>query len=158
MDLLKALNIVGIYLENRDILHLCITNKVMFTQFSPMIDTRYNTYIKSDKYKSRVVLELNKLSFMIDQFKFNNKILTNLMFDYLMGIYEHWAWIVFDESYYLKVKPPGSKHFSFFLNEKRLTMNDILPTVRFNYTHHHRPTKQFSYFKTICSIHSQSTS
>lgn len=153
----QALCVVGNYLENRDILHLCITNKGVFTQLSPMVDKRYDTYIKSDKYKSHVVLELNKLSFMIDQFKFNSKILTNLMFDYLMGIYEHWSWIVFDERYNREIKPPGSKHFSSFLYEKRLTMNDILPTVQFNYTHQHRPTKQFSYFKTM-NIHSQSTS
>jgi len=153
----QALHIVGIYLENPDILHLCITNKSMFTKLSPMVDTRYNLYIKSNKFKSRVVLELNKLSFMIDQFKFNNKILTKLMFDYLMSIYEHWAWIVFDESYNQQLKPPGSKHFSSFLHEKRLRLTDILPTIRFNYTHQHRPTKQFAYFKTMY-IHSQNTS
>jgi hypothetical protein len=153
----QALYFVGNYLENQDVIHLCLTNRMVFKQLAPMIDTRYDLYVKSDPYKSRVVLELNKLSFMIDQFKFNNKILTNLMFEYLMGIYEHWAWIVFEEHYNRQVQSPRSKHFLSFLNEKCLTMNDILPTVHFNYTHQHRPTKQFSYFKTM-QIHSQSTS
>jgi hypothetical protein len=153
----SALCVVGRYLENKDVVNLSLASKTLCIDLSTLVDTRYDEYVKSDKYKSHVILELNKMSFMIDQFKYNNQILTKLMFDYLMNIYEHWSWLVFDEMYHSRLKPPDSKHFVAFLKEKHLTMSDILPTVRFNYTHQHRPTKQFSYFKTM-HIHSQKTS
>lgn len=151
---LNALSLVGNYLDNRDMVHLSLVNKSLCMDLAPRVDARYDAYIRSDGYKNRVVLELNKMSFMIDQFKYNNQILTKLMFDYLMGIYEHWSWIVLEHRDALQ--PPKSKHFVSFLREKHLTIHDILPPVRFNYTHQHRPTKQFSYFKTI--DHSQQTS
>ena len=138
-------------------------NKTMYVNLFHKVQYFYDNYIHSNKFKLNVITYLNKTSNIIDQFKWNNKLLTNMMFDYLITCYENWSWLTMNDSYKQRLKLPKSKHFTGFLKEHGIAMHDVLPPIEFHYTHQHRPTKTYTYYKTIytfkksSSFHSQCT-
>lgn len=132
-----------------DLVNLQMTNKDLYVALYPIVQAKYQTYINSDLFKSRMVKTLNYASYMIDAFDYNNRILTNMMFEYVMTCYDNWHWLSMNDSYRSSLNIPTTPHFERFLRERHLTIDSILPKPQINYTHHHRPTKSFSYFKTI---------
>lgn len=148
-------------LPDEDVIRVQMVNKTMYINLFHRVKRMYDLYTKSDKFKTNAVNYLNKTSNIIDQFKWNNKLLTNMMFDYVITCYENWSWLTMNDSYKERLNLPKSKHFAFFLKEHGIAMHDILPPVEFHYTHQHRPTKTYTYYKTIYafkkSVHSQCT-
>jgi hypothetical protein len=132
----------------RDFVHLQMTDKSMYITCFPRVQKLYESYLKSDKYRRSVIRELNAVGYMINQFQWNSKILENKMYDYLIMCYENWAWITLD-NYKHELCLPTSAHFTRFMREHGIHIQDLLPAVEFHYTHHHRPTKSFTYYKTI---------
>lgn len=135
-------------LDTRDFIHLQMTNVSLYITCFPKVREMYDAYIKSDKYRKNVICELNTLAYMINQFQWKNKILDNKMYDYLIMCYENWSWITLD-NYKNDMCLPTSTHFTRFLQEHGIKIHDMLPAIEFNYTHHHRPTKSYTYYKTI---------
>jgi hypothetical protein len=147
-------------LLDEDIIRVQMVNKTMYVNLFHRVRHIYERYINSDKFKNNVVVYLNKTSNIIDQFKWNNKLLTNMMFDFIIACYENWSWLSMDDSYKQRLELPKSKHFTSFLKEHGIAMHDVLPPIEFHYTHQHRPTKTYTYYKTIymfkkCSGYSQ---
>lgn len=148
------------FLSDEDIIRVQMVNKTMYINLFPRVNMMYELFLNSDKYKIHIVNHLNKASHIIDQFKWNNKLLSNMMFDYIITCYENWSWLTMNDSYKQQLKFPKSKHFMNFLKEHFISMHDILPPIEFHYTHQHRPTKSYTYFKTIYTYkksHSQYT-
>ena len=142
-------SVLGDTLHDEDIVHIQMLNKTLYVNLFHKVQHMYNVYIKSDKYKSSVLTYLNKTSHIIDQFKWNNKLLTNLMYQYLISCYENWSWLTMNDKYKQQLIFPKSKHFSYFLKDHGIAMHDVLPPIEFHYTHQHRPTKSYTYYKTI---------
>ena len=92
---------------------------------------------------------MNMLARLINEFEYNNNILHNKMYDYIIHCYRNWSWISMDEKYKRKLIIPTSKYFEKFLLEKCLKINDILPNYNTNYTHFHHQSKTVSGYKTI---------
>lgn len=136
-------------LSDEDLIRVQMVNKTMYINLFHKVRHLYEMYLDSDKFKYNVINYLNKSSNIIDQFKWNNKLLTNMMFEYIITCYENWAWLTMEESYKQRLKLPKSKHFTGFLKEHGIGMHDVLPPIEFHYTHHHRPTKTYTYYKTI---------
>jgi hypothetical protein len=134
--------------DPKDLVHLQMTNRSLYVTLYPHVERLYSLFVKSDKYRGNVIRELNELAYMINQFKWVNKILNNKMYEYLILCYENWSWITLDNYKQLLIVP-NSKHFSRFMQDRGIRMNELLPNVEFHYTHHHRPTKSFTYYKTI---------
>ena len=132
-----------------DLVNIQMTNKDIYIALYPVVNEKYKEYVGSDLFKSRMVKTLNYYSYMIDAFDYNSRILTNMMFEYVMTCYDNWHWLSMNDSYRSSINLPTTTHFERFLAERNLTIDDILPKARLNYTHHHRPTKTFSYYKTI---------
>ena len=145
-----ALHIVATkyLLDPKDLIHLHMVDKERYMSLYPKVREMYDAYLNSDKYRRDTIRDMNKMSNMINQFKWRNKILNNMMYDYIIICYENWSWITLN-NFKTKLKWPSSIHFERFLQEHGIKHNDLLPSVEFHYTHHHRPTKQFTYYKTI---------
>lgn len=135
-------------LDLRDLMNLQLTNKSMYVACFPKVHELYESYIKSDKYRRSVIRELNSVGYMINQFQWKNKILENKIYEYLIMCYENWSWITLD-NYKNDLQLPTSAHFTRFLKEHGIKIHELLPAIEFHYTHHHRPTKSYTYFKTI---------
>ena len=138
------------YINHMDVIHLQMTNKSTYMFLYERVNVLYKNYIQSDAYKERVVKTLNHSSLMIDAFVYtNNKLLTNMLFDFIIMCYENWHWLTMNDHYRNKLKLPQAPHFKAFLKERGITIHDILPNVQVTYTHFHRPSKSFSYYKNI---------
>jgi hypothetical protein len=135
-----------------EIIQLQMTNKAFYMFLYKNVKSLYKAYIKSDKYRQSVIHTLNYTSRIIDEFRHNNKILSNMIFDYIILCYENWHWLTMNEHYRARLNIPQALHFKAFLNDRQISISDILPNVHVTYTHFHRPTKSFSYYKT--NIHS----
>lgn len=134
--------------EPKELVQLQTVSKSTYLALFPVLHELYQQYLKSDKYRLRVLNEMNHLSYMIDQFKWQNKILNNKMYEYVILCYENWSWITLD-NHTQQLQVPSSNHFVKFLQEHGIQIHEILPNIEFHYTHHHRPTKSFTYYKTI---------
>lgn len=139
-------------LDEIDLIHLHMINKEIYILLFPLVDNIYKKYLQSDKYKENVIRSLNYMANLIDEFEQSNKLLTNIIFDYIITCYENWQWLTMNEKYQHSFKIPVKHHFYQFLHERQLSMNDILPEVHVLYTHYHRPTKSFTYYKTTLNV------
>ena len=93
--------------------------------------------------------EMNTLARLINEFKYNNNILHNKMYDFIIHCYTNWSWISMDEQYKSKLIIPSSKYFKMFLSSKHLKINDMLPKYSTKYTHFHHQSQSFSGYKSI---------
>lgn len=96
-----------------------------------------------------IINEMNTLARLIDEFEYNNNILHNKMYDYIIHCYKHWSWISIEEQYKCKLNIPTSKYFEDFLVKKFLKIYDILPNYHTNYTHFHHQSQSASGYKSI---------
>lgn len=134
-------------LSKTDIANLQLVNTESYMSLFEVMQERYKEYTHSDTYKHKVIREMNQISVLIDAFRQPNKIVTNMMYEYVMSCYENWQWISMDDTYKNALEIPKGLIFKQFLNDHNIRIDDILPNFRVTYTHHHRPTKSFSYFK-----------
>lgn len=134
-------------LSKTDIANLQLVNTESYMSLFEVMQERYKEYTHSDTYKHKVIREMNQISVLIDAFRQPNKIVSNMMYEYVMSCYENWQWISMDDTYKNALEIPKGLIFKQFLNDHNIRIDDILPNFRVTYTHHHRPTKSFSYFK-----------
>lgn len=136
-------------LSKTDIANLQLVNTESYMCLFEVMQDKYKEYTHSDAFKQKVIRDMNQSSVLIDAFRQNNKIVTNMMYEYVMSCYENWHWISMDETYKNALEIPKGLIFNQFLEDHSIRIDDILPNFRVTYTHHHRPTKSFSYFKHI---------
>ena len=145
--------VIGIVVDrfmssDRDIGTLQLVATSMYIALFERMQTRYRRFTQSDEFRNKVILSMNHNSMMIDAFRYNNKLLSNMMYEYVMSCYEHWHWIIMQDNKSSLIIPK-SDIFKQFLHEHNIRLKDVLPDVRVTYTHHHRPTKSYSYFKCL---------
>ena len=146
--------VIGIVVDrsvssDSDIGNLQLVDTSMYVTLFERMQTRYRRFTQSDDFRNRVIMSMNHNSTMIDAFRYNNKLLSNMMYEYVMSCYEHWHWIVMQDKYKTSLLIPKSELFKRFLHEHNIRLKEVLPEVRVTYTHHHRPTKSYAYFKCV---------
>lgn len=148
-------SIVDVLIRNNtlgtmEIVRLQMTNKAMYIFLYERVNVLYKNYISSHAYKEHVIRRLNDTSRMIDAFVYNNRLLNKMLFEFTIACYENWHWLTMNEAYRMRLNFPQSPHFKSFLDERGLTIKDIIPKIQVMYTHFHRPSKSFAYYKTYC--------
>ncbi len=133
--------------DKNTLIDLQTVNKKTYLLLYSKVQAFYNTYIQSNRMC--VLKQMNTLAKLIDGFEYNNNILQTKMYKYVILCYENWSWICMEEQYKTKFMVPISVYFKLFLEQKHLTMKDILPNCCTNYTHFHHQTKSSSGFKSI---------
>lgn len=136
-------------MSDADIGRLQLVNKDMYMAFFENMQQRYRKHTQSDDFRNNVILSMNQTAMLIDAFQYNNKLLSNMMYEYVMSCYENWHWVIMHDKYKSSLVVPKNILFKQFLHERNINLKDILPEVRVTYTHHHRPTKSYSYFKCL---------
>lgn len=140
--------LVSNQLNVHDIANLQLVDTRMYMSLFETMQTRYREYTHSDDFKHQTLRMMNHTATMIDAFKQNNTLLTNMMYEYVIACYEHWHWIIM-ENFRGSLVIPKCSLFKQFLHERNIRIKDVLPEVRVTYTHHHRPTKSYSYYKCL---------
>ena len=136
-------------MSDTDIGRLQLVDKDMYMALFDHMQQRYRKHTQSDDFRNKVILSMNQTAMMIDAFQYNNKLLSNMMYEYVMSCYENWHWVIMHDKYKSSLVVPKSTLFKQFLLERNINLKDVLPEVRVTYTHHHRPTKSYSYFKCL---------
>jgi len=95
---------------------------------------------------SAIILKINYTGNLIQELNLVCKISTNMMFEYIMLCYENWNLLLEHKS---KLKIPNNTIFKQFLNEHNLDIDKIIPNIIFHYTHIHRPTKTYAFYKSL---------
>jgi hypothetical protein len=142
------------YMDTSDLVNLSFINSRMYVNLHSYVNTLYTKFIKSNLFKNKVISLLNYKANIINDLKFNNSYVNELsnkyMYEYVILCYENWVWLSIDE-YKNKLNIPNSSIFTHFMDERKINMKSILPSVKFVYTHIHRPTKQFTYYTHLCT-------
>jgi len=149
MDKIISIVVNNQSISDTDLIHLHLVNKQMYLSVYEYVNNRYKVYIQSDIFKQKTITSFNHSSYMIDAFEHDNKMLNNMMFEYVITCYDNWHWLSMCDNYRARLKIPSSQFFKTFLEERLLSISDILPKVQIHYTHHHRASKTFSYYKTV---------
>lgn len=143
-----VIRLVSTRLSDTDVANLQLVDTQMYMSLFESMKERYQVYTQSDEFKQRVIQGMNYIATMIDAFGQNNTLLTHMMYEYVMSCYEHWHWIIMDNRRSSLVIP-NNVLFKQFLHERSIRIQDVLPDVHLTYTHHHRPTKSYAYYKCI---------
>jgi hypothetical protein len=112
------------------------------------IEELYSHYLKSDEFKLSIMNDLNYLSKMIDEFKFNNQLLNNYMYEYIGLLFENRSWISMNEKYVNILNLPCNPFFKQFLKDKNIKRKDLLLNITYVFVDSDT-SKNYSYFKTI---------
>ena len=136
------------YLDHKDIAVLSITCSEHYMNFYHCLQNAYDEYIKSDTYKKRVIRQLNYETALIQDMRWSTKVSNNKIYEFLLVCYECWTWLS-KEPWRSKLKIPTNSVFCNFLKERGIDMNEVLPTFLIQYTHVHRPSKQYSRYEYL---------
>ena len=139
-------NHVSTYLNDIDLARMSNTCVDLYMKSHGMLCTRYKQFQKSDFYMSAIILKINYTGNLIQELNLVCKISTNMMFEYIMLCYENWNLLLEHKS---KLKIPNNTIFKQFLNEHNLDIDKIIPNIIFHYTHIHRPTKTYAFYKSL---------
>lgn len=143
-----VIGLVTHHLPDKDVANLQLVDTKMYMQLFEPMKSRYHVYTHSEEFRKGVVHNMNHMAMMIDAFGQHNTLLSHMMYEYVISCYEHWHWIIM-ENYRSSLVIPKNSLFKQFLHERNIRIKDILPEVRVTYTHHHRPTKSYAYYKCI---------
>jgi len=134
--------------ETKDKMLFCLTSKFIFIYLLNDIEELYSHYLKSDEFKLSIMNDLNYLSKMIDEFKFNNQLLNNYMYEYIGLLFENRSWISMNEKYVNILNLPCNPFFKQFLKDKNIKRKDLLLNITYVFVDSDT-SKNYSYFKTI---------
>lgn len=138
--------IVMNYLDNKGVAIMSLVCRKWYMESYHEMLKRYQEFRKSDEYLSEMIRQMNHLGKIIQEFKTSSTILTNMMFEYTMLCYENWH-ILLEHKHRLII--PHNDIFVCFCNEHHIKMNDIIPNGTVHYTHIHRPTKSYAFYKSL---------
>lgn len=139
-------NNVLCYLSIVEIATMSNTCIELYMKSHDNLKTGYREYNKSDLYISKLVTNLNFTGNLIQELNIPCKISTNMMFEYIMLCYENWVILIEHKN---KLNVPSNRIFNSFLMEHHLDIDKIIPEFVFQYTHVHRPTKTYAYYKSL---------
>ena len=134
------------YLDTTDLASASITCVELYMKSYKLLRERYSDYMKSEAYISSVVTRINNTGRLIQEMNLGCQLATNMMFDYVMTCYENWSLFIEHKA---KLRVPKNRLFVSFLSEHSLDIDKIIPEVRFHYTHVHRPTKSYAFYKSF---------
>jgi hypothetical protein len=107
---------------------------------------RFLEYKRSDAYARQVIRQTNQMGRLIQEMKMGCTLSTNAMFEYVMTCYENWSLLLEHKD---KLFVPTSPAFLQFCKEHHLDIDQIIPDVVIHYTHVHRPTKSYAFYKSF---------
>ena len=122
---------------------VCVT---MYMKSHDHLASRYLAYKKSDLYTNAMLSQMNHSGRIIQEMKMTCTISTNMMFEYMMMCYENWNVLLEHKD---KLVVPTNPVFVKFCKEHHLDIDQIIPDVVIHYTHVHRPTKSYAYYKSL---------
>lgn len=134
------------YLDTSDLASASIACTEMYMKSYETLQERHSEYMKSEAYVDSVVTKINNTGRLIQEMNLSCQLATNMMFDYVMTCYENWSLLIEHKG---KLRVPKNKLFANFLSEHSLDIDKIIPEVKFHYTHVHRPTKSYAFYKSF---------
>ncbi len=139
-------SIVMKYLDNKNLAKMSMTCTTCYMFSYKEMSERYEKYRRSDEYISNVIRHMNHLGNIIQDFKTASTISTNMMFEYTMMCYENWQFLLEHKN---KLIIPHNPLFLHFCNEHHINIHNIIPNGTVHYTHIHRPTKSYAFYKSL---------
>lgn len=134
------------YLDTVDVATMSLTCIDAYMKSHAPLTDRYLEYIKSDAYARQVIRHTNQMGRIIQEMKMECAPSTNVMFEYVMTCYKNWNLFLEHKD---KLFVPTNPAFIQFCKEHHIDIDQIIPDVVIHYTHVHRPTKSYAFFKSF---------
>lgn len=135
------------YLDHAaDVAVMSLTCVEAYMKSHTTLSERFLEYKRSDAYARQVIRQTNQMGRLIQEMKMGCTLSTNAMFEYVMTCYENWSLLLEHKD---KLFVPTSPAFLQFCKEHHLDIDQIIPDVVIHYTHVHRPTKSYAFYKSF---------
>ena len=134
------------YLDTANLASMSVACVQTYMRSHDALASRYLAYKRSDAYAISTIKHMNQTGRLIQEMRVGSAISTQLMFEYVMTCYENWSMLLEHKD---QLMFPTNHAFVTFCKEHHLDIDQIIPDVVIHYTHVHRPTKSYAYYKSL---------